>query len=825
MPKKPKLAPSRSQHVAPAETARPISERSLDRLVVIVLFLLPFVFYYKYLFGTNMLYGTDWIGAGGYIIREFMARYIHGHGTIAYWMPDILSGQPTGAAFFADMFYPTLLLRLILPVHVVWTWTFVLHLFIAGLGTYLFLKELKVAQIPAALGGVAYMFAGSLISLTYAGHDGRLIGSALLPIALFFLHRGMTRRQFLFFILMGFVMALQLLSGHVQKVYYTGLVLTAYFAFMLVLDLRREKSAGRAVRLGLYFLFGLGFGVALSAVQYLPIIANMPYASRGSERGYAYASSWSMPVIETFDLLTPKFSGGLETYWGKNAFKLHSEYLGVLPLLFAFIAVLRRWKDRNVKFFTFTLAGVLFMAWGGNTPFYYIPYYLFPGVSKFRGPAMIFFAAALCITVLAGLGIDYLFRGFKSGESRKATRTALIGGAIPLLLLFLFGVLREPMMGLLRAGTVPVQQKLDALTQNYPGLVAGLLGATVFAAAGFVLAWLAINRRVKPLPFAAITAVVMVLDVGLSLNLWNESKGYIRGMPAPKEYFAPDDVTAFLMNDTSRYRVLPMNYERSDEGILMYHGIQSTGGQMPNPLQSYQDFIGAGQSVMFQAGNLMMPNFMDLANAKYVISPVLPDDVSRYDARTQQYIMQLRSFFSQPAFELAYTGQRYAIYRNRNVLPRAFVVPDFEVVKGKDEAIARLSSPDFNPATKAILYKDPGFVATADSLAGGAEETGYDPNAVAVRTRASASALLVLSENYHPDWQAWVDGKPAPVLQAYHTFRAVPLSPGEHEVVFRYNGHYYKAGAAVSLAALLLLVGTLVVGFARRRRPESVATN
>ena len=40
------------------------------------------------------------------------------------------------AGFFADMFYPTLLLRLFLPVHVVWTWTFVLHHFLAGLGRF-----------------------------------------------------------------------------------------------------------------------------------------------------------------------------------------------------------------------------------------------------------------------------------------------------------------------------------------------------------------------------------------------------------------------------------------------------------------------------------------------------------------------------------------------------------------------------------------------------------------------------------------------------------------------------------------------------------------
>jgi hypothetical protein len=829
MSKDRKITPSRAHTATPAAPLPAIQEKTLNRAVVLVLFVLPFVFFWKYLTGSPMLYGTDWLGAGSYAMREFMARYISSHGNIAYWLPAILSGQPTGAAFFADMFYPTLLLRLFLPVHVVWTWTFVIQLFLAGLGTYLFLKELKVAQLPAALGGVAYMFAGSLVTLTYAGHDGRLIGTSLLPLALFFLHRGMTRRQFIYFILMGFIMALQLLSGHIQKVYYTGMILVAYFLFMLIGTLRREKSPRltfRLLRRALFgddigFLVGLGFAFALSAIQYVPIYKNMPYASRGSERGYAYASSWSMPVIETFDLLTPKFSGGLESYWGKNPFKLHSEYLGILPLLFAFIAVFRRWKDRNVKFFTCAFVGTLFMAWGGNTPFYYIPYYLFPGVSKFRGPAMIFFVGALSITVLAGLGINYLLHEFNAGEARKAVRTALIAGAVPLVLLILFATMKDAMMSLLRSGTLPEQQKFQALAANYPNIVTGMLLATVFAAIGVTLAYLLIRRRIKPIVFSVVAAAAMVFDIGLSLNLWNEAKGYIRGVPPPKEYFAPDEAVAFLKQDTTLFRVLPVNYERSDEGILMYHGIQSTGGQLPNPLQSYQDFIGAGQSVMFQPGNLMQPNFMNLANIKYVIGPALPEDASRYDERSRQVIAQLRAYFSQPNFELVSAGQRYDVYRNRTPLPRAFVAPGYEVVRNKDEVTNRLASLDFNPAQTVLLYKEPGFAASHDSFSGGADITGYDCNVITLKTRASAPSLLVLSENYHPDWKAWIDGKPAPVLRAFHTFRAVPLPVGEHQVVFRYDSHYYRAGAMISGLAALFLVGTMVVSWMRpkRRKP------
>ena len=795
-----------------------VPESRLQLAAIVIFALIPLLFYGKYLFGDKMLFGTDWLGSGSYLWREFMASYIHSHGNVALWWPAVLCGQPTVAGFFADMFYPTLLLRLILPVHVVWTWTFVLHHFLAGLGTYLFLRELKLSTIPAALGGIAYEMAGSLVTLAYAGHDGRLIGSALMPLALFFLHRGMDRRRFVYFALTSLVLALQLLSGHVQKVYYTALILFAYFLFMLIRSIVREKARGVALKLSAYFLFAVAFAGALAAIQYLPVYGNMPFASRGGERGYEYASSWSMPVVETFDLVTPKFSGGLDAYWSKNPFKLHSEYLGILPLLFAFIAVFRRWKDRNVKFFTFSFAGALLMAWGGNTPFYYIPYYLFPGISKFRGPAMIFFLAAFSLVVLAGLGFDYVLRESREEDARKTTRATLVGAAIPLVLLLVFAALKGPMLSLLRSATIPTQQKLAALEANYPAMLGGLLLAAAVAALGFLLVRLFISRRLKPVVFAGILAAVMILDLGLSLNLWNDQKGYIRGVTPPKEYFAPDEAVAFLKQDTSLYRVLPWFYERSDDGILAYNGIQSVAGQMPNPLQVYQDFLGSGSSVMFRPDNLLNPNYMNLANIKYVIAPTLPDDVSRYDAQTQQAIARIRAVLSQPQLERVFAGQKYSVYRNHAVLPRAFVAPGFQVVANKEQLLAMLTRPDVNPARTVLLYKDPGFVPGPDTVAGTAQVEKYDCNEVKVKADVTAPGLLVLTDCYLPDWKAYVDGKPAPMLQAFHTFRAVPLPVGQHEVVFRYESRWYRLGSYVSGVAVLVLFGILSLSFIRRRK-------
>ncbi|MEO0070775.1 MAG: hypothetical protein ABIK39_01635, partial [candidate division WOR-3 bacterium] len=586
----------------------PIREENLHRYSIIALFILPLFFYGRLLFSGAMMFGTDFIGAGGYAAHQFMADYIRKHLTIAFWQPQILCGQPTVAAFYGDLFYPTIFLRLFLPVHIVWSWTFYLQTCLAGLGTYFFLKELKLNTISAFLAGVAYMFSGSILTLAYAGHDGRLIGTSLMPLAIFFLTRGMNRRQIIWFALTGMILALQLLSGHIQKVYYTGLILAAWFLFNLIRTIKEEKKAQSALtpsapsfrtRRGIpfwsrgasligYFVLTIIFAGALAAIQYLPIYGNLPYGARGAERGYEFATSWSMPIAETFDLLTPNFSGGLWNYWSKNPFKLHSEYLGILPLLFALIALCRSWRKPEVKFFFFTFIIALLMAWGGNTPFYRIPYYLLPGLNKFRGPGMIFFIAGFSISALSGYGINYLLTSSEPAETRKGFRFLLYAGGVLFLLFLFFLSARNAAVSIFAPGP-----RLAQFEANYPALTTGILFSVIIWFIGTGIVFFVIRNRLNPLFFNIIVTLLMTLDIGISLKLWDNNKGYIRTMPPPQEHFAPDEVVRFLKNDTSLYRVLPLHYERSDEGELWLYNIHSTGGQMPNPLQTYQDFIGA----------------------------------------------------------------------------------------------------------------------------------------------------------------------------------------------------------------------------------------
>ena len=85
----------------------------------------------------------------GYPFREFAASVAQaGHG-IPQWNPYLFGGMPYVAAMHGDIFYPTFLLRMILPTDVAMTWAFIIHIFLAGLFTYLFLRAWGSASCRA----------------------------------------------------------------------------------------------------------------------------------------------------------------------------------------------------------------------------------------------------------------------------------------------------------------------------------------------------------------------------------------------------------------------------------------------------------------------------------------------------------------------------------------------------------------------------------------------------------------------------------------------------------------------------------------------------
>lgn len=94
--------------------------------------------------------------------------------------------------------------------------------------------------------------------------------------------------------------------------------------------------------------------------------------------------------------------------------------------------------------------------------------------------------------------------------------------------------------------------------------------------------------------------------------------------------------------------------------------------------------------------------------------------------------------------------------------------------------------------------------------------TRYAREAVSIHLSLSQPGILVLSDLFHPFWEARIDGVRTEILPAFRMLRAVHVPPGEHDIEFTYHVPFLKLGTLLSGAALLLLMlGAFVDG--RRR--------
>ena len=80
------------------------------------------------------------------------------------------------------------------------------------------------------------------------------------------------------------------------------------------------------------------------------------------------------------------------------------------------------------------------------------------------------------------------------------------------------------------------------------------------------------------------------------------------------------------------------------------------------------------------------------------------------------------------------------------------------------------------------------------------------------------AGFMVVAGNYHPYWNATVNGKPAKVYKAFGTLRAVEIPKGKSEVRMEYRSRPLHACIKVSAIAALFLVAIGVLVLIRRKK-------
>ncbi len=723
----------------------------------------------------RFLVGDDQYIAG-YGFRLFGAEMFRRTGSIPEWNPYLFGGMPYIAAMHGDIFYPTAWLRWVLPIDTAMNLGFALHIVIAGITMYALARALGTSWTGALVAGLGYELTGIVASLVNPGHDGKLFVSALAPLALLALLRGIRDRRLEGFALLALTVGLCMLSPQYQMAYYLLVACGLWTLYLVFFDPERPRDR----HWGIPLLLGSGavvLGLAIAAIQILPFLAYIPYSPRaagGPSGGWEYATGFSMPPIEIMTTVLPQFNGVLENYWGTNFFKSHTEYIGPIVLTLAILGIGDRSRRRLVQAFAVIAVLFLLIAFGGNTPFYRLWYELMPMMKKVRAPGMAFFLVALPTALWAGFGVDRLLRREVSVRA-LAVPLGVLGG---IALLGAIGVLQTIASGLAS------EQQMEKVVANAGALQLGSLRLLLFVGLGGAILWLIRGGRLVGLSAAAAFAVVTVAD------LWSIDRLFFPFRPPAAELYRDDAVTSRLRAQAKPFRVLDVGVYQGS--YLMAHDIQSMLGYHGFEVRFYDELLGGKGEWRFAGSS----NLHDLLAVRYVLLPEA----------------QAVPGFHQVLGPVPTTPGRPAILLERDTLPRYVRVVAGAAKVPEAQLIPTVIDPRF-PLNSVVLYSDTTSV-TPEPLNGKvpapsavrATLAEWTPGRMRIRLDGDAAkpSYLLIGETWHPDWHAEVDGKAAPVLRANEALLSVVLPPGAHQVALHFHSAQYDRGRLVTWVALLL---------------------
>jgi hypothetical protein len=731
----------------------------------------------------------------GYGFRHFAAEYWKTHHAVPLWNPYLFGGLPFVGGMHGDVFYPTAWLRWVLPTGTAMNLGFAIHIVLAGVALYAFLRALKVEWAAAVTGGVAYELTGMVASMVSPGHDGKLFVAALAPLLLLALLRAVRHRSLAGYGATALVIGLSL-HGHPQMSYYLLIAAGIWAAYLVFWDEAGPRGSERYRAIGLGIAAVL-LGMAIYAVQAMPFAAYIPYSPRaasGPSTGWEYATGFALPPAEIASTFYPELNGMLETYAGGNGLKHHTEYLGFTVLLLALLGL--GGPERRRERLALGVIGVLFLlvALGGHTPFYRLWYEVMPRMKQVRAAGMAFYLTALPLCVYAGLGAERLLRG------AIPVRRVLIGAGVfaAIGLLGAIGGLGGVAIALAdeRMAGQAVDNGLLIQQGGIRLLLVALAGGAVFAAVA--------SRRLQGGLAAAALAAVVVAD------LWSVERRFFHFGGTAPELFADDQLTTEMKKTPLPFRVWdPKGLYDRELGVypgswLMSAGVPQLLGYHGNELNTFDELFGTKNVWSNQVNTALLQLF-----------------AVRYVALTRETAL--------PGFHLAAgpatttPGVTAVLYEADTVPPYARLlsgavkVPEQQVTQvvlnPQFPALAVAVYGDSTPLTLGELTRVPAPAQASARLAHWAP----GEMRVAIEGRDERPLYLVVAENWYMDWQATVDGAAVPALRAQHTMLSVVVPPGAKEVAFRFVSPEYARGRLISLLAVGIALALMVVPRLRRR--------
>ncbi|CAN5304183.1 YfhO family protein [soil metagenome] len=671
------------------------------------------------------------------------------------WNPYILAGSTLFANFQSAPFAPTRFVYAIFAnITTAWSADVILQFILAAIFTYLLLRWWKLSKFASIFGGIVFAFSG--YNLIFSEWNGHTLAAAFIPLALLFTDRFLKKQKYWDGAGLAIILALQFFSGYTQTSVYTGIAIGLLWFVRIIGE---KKWFTKTFFLGFFCLIG----IVLSSVQILPSIELINNSQRVFE---PHPFEWTfLPWKKTITFVAPDYFGNHATYnyWGPQDYTSNTGYVGVVALVLSLLAIITLIKKREVKFLLIFAITALVLSFPDPISIFIWSKNIIGMQANSAHRATVLFCAA--IAFLSAFGVDELMKRKQKLKNKiiSLLPAYVLIGTFMLFAHFLF------------------KNEIALKNSVLPSLILITLTIILF-----------LPKKIS----GYLIFILMIFDLFRF--------GWKYQPISPNQFTYPTTpVLTFLQNQQKPFRttgakVIPSN-------LRMAYGIESAEGYdtfHPLNVSEFISLINSGNVDSLPVGRYGIVDndistLLDLINTKYYLA--LKTDENRFIDNPNR-------------FRLVFNDKSVDIFESKTVLPRAFMVYDWQVDLSKNEndlsALNDISKKDFPLGKKIILEENPSFVKVSNlkNPINKVTYLKYDNQESVINVNTDHDGMLFVSDAYYPGWKAFVDGKETKIFKADFAFRAIEVPEGEHDIRMVYEPESFDAGLKISIATFVILV-------------------
>lgn len=356
---------------------------------IFLLVLISILVFLPFLTTTQTYKRGDWLVN---YVPEYQIIYknVIGKQEIPLWTPAIKAGWSLGNLAI-PLLYPPLWIMMLLfgPIGALNLTNFFHHIF-AMLGMYFLIRYLTKNQEAAFISSLLFGLSAFLIRQ----HPFWMVGVSYFPWLFLFLIKAFKEKKWvLYSVLVGILLALQLMGGGILQQYFIIIFLCFYLLFEC---LRKPKSLKRWVKAGLILVVFLAVFGGLGAIRLFYFLEWSPMTNRG--QGVSLQESGKNPL--TMDVFMSEFI--------KGTGKTHAQ-IGIIGVIFLLVCVWYMIKNREkvknwyIFLFLLIMAGVnIVFATGIFHEFFYN---YVPMIKSMRGLQRTLFVYVFSACAIIGIGL------------------------------------------------------------------------------------------------------------------------------------------------------------------------------------------------------------------------------------------------------------------------------------------------------------------------------------------------------------------------------------------------------------------------------------